>query len=439
MPRRATLSSYAGPMPRPVVPMALPPAARSRAWSRAMWYGMISGVAGLTFSRERTSTPASSSSAISFISAAGESTTPLPIRHSASSRRMPDGIRWSTVFLPPITSVWPALCPPWKRTTPPMSCVSRSTILPLPSSPHWAPITTTDWPMAACSLNGKKPAVPRAADPSGFCGLSRLSAPAASPGRPRVQPWRTHQRAARPPATTRPPMVRSWPSGVASICAIARFQAAGAAKGMRPSLTATRPRAAQRSLTRASPVVAEVLQERVVALQHHHRIARLEGAAVGVEAALEGEERGVAVGGLGIDARGLGVALASQHLGVALGLGQQHGLLAIGLGAHDPRLLLALGAQRGGHLAALGAHAVVDLVDHLAVGGQVDLLEADVHHLHAERARALVDAGQLAVDQLRAVARDQLGQRLRVDLVAQRFLDDRRQAVGHQVLVAAGG
>src|SRR5690606_14792973 len=109
---------------------------------------MISGVAGLIFRRERTSTPASSSSPISLISAAGESTTPLPIRHSASSRRMPDGIRCSTVFLPPITSVWPALWPPWNRTTPPMSCVSRSTILPLPSSPHWAPSTTTDWPMA---------------------------------------------------------------------------------------------------------------------------------------------------------------------------------------------------------------------------------------------------------------------------------------------------
>src|SRR3546814_23819 len=129
-------------MPRPVVPMALPPAAFSRAWSRAMWYGMIRGVAGLIFSRERTSTPASSSSPISLISAAGESTTPLPIRHSASSRRMPEGIRCSTVFLPPITSVWPALWPPWKRTTAPMSCVRRSTILPLPSSPTCQPCTT---------------------------------------------------------------------------------------------------------------------------------------------------------------------------------------------------------------------------------------------------------------------------------------------------------
>src|SRR6185436_11372101 len=108
---------------------------------------MISGVAGLIFRRGRTSTPCASSSPISFFSAAGDSTTPLPIRHSTLSRRMPDGIRCSTVFLPLITSVWPALWPPWKRATAPTRSVSRSTILPLPSSPHWAPRMTTDLPM----------------------------------------------------------------------------------------------------------------------------------------------------------------------------------------------------------------------------------------------------------------------------------------------------
>src|SRR5712692_1641709 len=56
---------------------------------------------------------------------------------------MPEGIRCSTVFLPAITSVWPALCPPWKRTTPCARSVSQSTILPLPSSPHCVPMTTT--------------------------------------------------------------------------------------------------------------------------------------------------------------------------------------------------------------------------------------------------------------------------------------------------------
>src|SRR5438876_2720884 len=56
---------------------------------------------------------------------------------------MPDGIKRNTVFLSPITRVWPALCPPWKRTTPWACSVSQSTTLPLPSSPHWVPMTTT--------------------------------------------------------------------------------------------------------------------------------------------------------------------------------------------------------------------------------------------------------------------------------------------------------
>src|SRR5215468_10449901 len=59
---------------------------------------------------------------------------------------MPDGIRRSTVFFAPMTSVCPALCPPWKRTTPSACSVNQSTTLPLPSSPHWVPITTTFLP-----------------------------------------------------------------------------------------------------------------------------------------------------------------------------------------------------------------------------------------------------------------------------------------------------
>src|ERR1700734_4570193 len=54
----------------------------------------------------------------------------------------------STVFLPPITSVCPALWPPWKRTTACARSVSRSTTLPLPSSPHCKPITTRFLPIA---------------------------------------------------------------------------------------------------------------------------------------------------------------------------------------------------------------------------------------------------------------------------------------------------
>src|SRR5215469_12054081 len=42
-----------------------------------------------------------------------------------------------------MTRVWPALWPPWKRTTTSARSQSQSTILPLPSSPHWEPTTAT--------------------------------------------------------------------------------------------------------------------------------------------------------------------------------------------------------------------------------------------------------------------------------------------------------
>src|SRR6476646_7600659 len=74
---------------------------------------------------------------------------------------MPDGISRSTVFLPPMTSVWPALWPPWKRTTPCALSVSQSTILPLPSSPHWAPMTTTFFPLGSETTLAVNDSLPR--------------------------------------------------------------------------------------------------------------------------------------------------------------------------------------------------------------------------------------------------------------------------------------
>ena len=99
--------------------------------------------AGLIFSRFSAGTPRAVSSSISPRSASGESTTPLPMKHSTPSRRMPEGMSRTIVFWPPIPSVWPALWPPWNRTTADTRSVSRSTTLPLPSSPHWVPMTIT--------------------------------------------------------------------------------------------------------------------------------------------------------------------------------------------------------------------------------------------------------------------------------------------------------
>src|SRR5829696_7497067 len=56
-----------------------------------------------------------------------------------------------------MTRVWPALWPPWKRTTTPASTDSQSTILPLPSSPHWAPTTTTFATLRLLTRHAKNP------------------------------------------------------------------------------------------------------------------------------------------------------------------------------------------------------------------------------------------------------------------------------------------
>ena len=47
----------------------------------------------------------------------GSSTTPLPITLILPSHRMPEGSRWRTYLVPRAMTVWPALLPPWPRTT----------------------------------------------------------------------------------------------------------------------------------------------------------------------------------------------------------------------------------------------------------------------------------------------------------------------------------
>src|SRR5215218_3877502 len=66
---------------------------------------------------------------------------------------MPLGIRWNFHLTSSRKIVWPALLPPWKRMTRSALSASRSVILPLPSSPHWAPMMTMP-AISACSLRG---------------------------------------------------------------------------------------------------------------------------------------------------------------------------------------------------------------------------------------------------------------------------------------------
>ena len=47
----------------------------------------------------------------------GSMTMPSPSTQVTPGRRMPEGMRWVTYFLPPTTRVWPALAPPPQRAT----------------------------------------------------------------------------------------------------------------------------------------------------------------------------------------------------------------------------------------------------------------------------------------------------------------------------------
>src|SRR5882724_4385021 len=131
-------------MPRPVVPIRPAPRASSR--SRSSWpcSGRISGAFSATIRLSgEMATPWPRTVSISRNSAQGSTTTPLPMMPSLPGRTTPEGSRLSLKVRPPMTSVWPALWPPWKRTTTSARSDSQSTILPLPSSPHWAPTTAT--------------------------------------------------------------------------------------------------------------------------------------------------------------------------------------------------------------------------------------------------------------------------------------------------------
>src|SRR5690606_36669870 len=107
----------------------------------------------------------------------------------------------------------------------------------------------------------------------------------------------------RPPPGPRPRAVGGWAWRGAARLRAARRQAGRTAAGPR-----TRPSGKAPSTGR-STVFLQVLQERVVAVQHDRRVAVGESLAVGLQAAVERIERRIASVGLGVDPRRLGVAL----------------------------------------------------------------------------------------------------------------------------------
>ena len=311
-------------MPRPVVPMAFRPRAVSRARSSAR------ARAGSADSRARCAAartparPARSACRLSLNSASSDSTTPLPMQQRTCSRRMPEGMSDRMVFLPPMTSVWPALWPPWKRATAAARSVSRSTTLPLPSSPHWVPMMMTNLPTH---------------DPPTHQEQNDDADQHASPG-PRCA---THGRALR----------AAWQARASG--------PAGLRKGAMPSITRNaraRPRdrpverhgtrgALQRRAGAFGGPVLQVLEELAVGGDHQQVAVLAERALVGLQAAVEGVELRILRIGPRIGLRRPGIALAADAQRIALGIGQDLGALALGRGADSGARLLRLPRAAG--------------------------------------------------------------------------------------------
>src|SRR5258706_857415 len=150
------------------------------------------------------------------------------------------------------------------------------------------------------------------------------------------------------------------------------------------------PRPAARSWSRfgAPARVLEVLEEVRRWIEDHHVGLVAQALAVGLEAAVEAEEFGIAVERLGIDARGLRVALALGFLRVAISLGDDHLALAIGVGLDLFAFGLAGRAQLVGDALPLGLHAAIDVRRDL--GDEVDALQAHIDDRDADAAHVLV-------------------------------------------------
>src|SRR6267154_1969870 len=374
-------------MPRPVVPMALGPRARSRAWSSMTWEGKMSGQCGETAKRSNTGTPCSQSMWLSASSASSDNTTPLPMKQRTCARRIPEGMSDRMVLRPSMTSVWPALCPPWKRATAAARSVSRSTTLPLPSSPHWVPMMTTNFPTP-------------------------------------LDPYRTRNRMMTPTSMLPRPAIRNSRSRTSRSLANARFTPWGLRNGAMPSNTRNSPSAASRSVEFTRQQSARVLAprgsrfrrifqilEEIPVGRHHQQIAVLaERALVSLQAAIEGVELGV------------------LRVGTRVYLG----------GGADARAgALPFGTQAARGLGEALLHALVHARRHFV--GEVDALHAHVHQVHAQSRRVAARlAKHLAGDRGTLGGNDLLQRALRHHALDP-VLDDLRQTLAGQLDQSARG
>src|SRR5579864_4888190 len=401
-------------MPRPVVPIALGPLACSRALSSATCDGRIRGQLGEIRRRSNTGTPCSSNSALSAINASSERTTPLPRKQRTCSRNMPEGIDRRIVLRPPMTSVCPALCPPWKRATADARSVSRSTTLPLPSSPHCVPMTTTNLPTA----------------PAPNCHQ------------------RTKKRRMMPTSMLPSPAIRNSRSVTSRSLANARFTPRGCRNGAIPSNTKNRARAASRSLkfkdtgsscrsALAGVGIFQVFEELPVRGHHEQVAVFAERALIGLQAAEKRIELRIFGVSLGV---GLGcgrLALTANLECVALRIGEYLGTLAVG-GRRD-RLpgALSFRTQLARDLHEVLLHAFIDAGTDVV--GQIDPLHAHVHQIYSKVRHVTASLSDHVFRYRCPVSRDDLFEGSLSHDALDSVLHDLRDALTGEVLTATRG
>src|SRR5690606_38698794 len=158
-------------MPRPVVPTNPPPS------SFFLWCGSTRCASCETQTRPGSRRAASSSSTAT--NAHGSTTMPPPRTETGRSCSVPQGRWWSLKTSPPTTTVCPAFAPPEYLTTTSASWARASTTLPLPSSPHCAPMMAmpgTLPPRAARRAAARRPFSGVTLAPRAGRGQSNLSA-----------------------------------------------------------------------------------------------------------------------------------------------------------------------------------------------------------------------------------------------------------------------
>ncbi len=156
-------------------------------------------------------------------------------------------------------------------------------------------------------------------------------------------------------------------------------------------------------------VAEQVLQEGRVRRQDQRGLI-VERHLVRLEGPQELVELRILPKGLGIDPRGLGVALAAQLGGVALGDRHDDQALPIGGRSDSARLLLALGAKLQREAVPLGAHTAVHLRQvRFRIDGAAD---AKVEHLYSVRPESLDAVAGNGARDLLAFRGEQVGERM---------------------------